>query len=71
MSFASWNIAVSDTHLYVVLLVVRIHHAVVYDMPTAAAPENAMANSKKVRVSDGLYVQKMSISLKLARNTID
>jgi len=53
---APWDIAV-NTHLYVVLLVVRIHHAVVYDMPTAAAPENAMANSKKVRVSDGLYVQ--------------
>lgn len=33
------------SYLYVVLLVTRIHHAVVYEIPTAAAPENAMANS--------------------------
>ena len=43
-----------DTDLYVVLLVVRTHHAVVYDMPTAAAPENAIANSNTCRVSSGL-----------------
>lgn len=35
-------------------LVVLTHHAVVYDIPTAAAPEKAMANSKNVRLSDGL-----------------
>ena len=44
----------ADTHLYVVLLVVRTHHAVVYEIPTAAAPENAMANKRKLRVSSGL-----------------
>lgn len=43
-----------DPYLYVVLLVVRTHHAVVYDMPTAAAPENAIAVNKKLRVSAGL-----------------
>ena len=36
------------------LLVTRTHHAVVYEIPTAAAPENAMANSRKLRVSEGL-----------------
>lgn len=36
------------------LLVVRTHQAVVYEIPTAAAPENAMARSKKLRVSRGL-----------------
>jgi hypothetical protein len=41
-------------YLYVVLLVVRTHHAVVYDIPTAAAPENAIANNKKFRESGGL-----------------
>jgi hypothetical protein len=41
-------------HLYVVLLVVLTHHAVVYEMPTAAAPENAIAKSKKLLVSSGL-----------------
>lgn len=41
------------THLYVVLLVARIHHAVVYEIPTAAAPENAMANKRNPRVSGG------------------
>jgi hypothetical protein len=40
-------------------------------MPTAAAPENAMANNKKVRVSDGLYVQRMSVSQKLTRDMIN
>lgn len=42
------------TDLYVVLLVTRTHHAVVYEMPTAAAPEKAIANSRKFRVSSGL-----------------
>ncbi len=37
-----------------VLLVARMHHAVVYEMPTAAAPENAIANRRKSRVSGGL-----------------
>jgi len=40
--------------LYVVLLVTRTHHAVVYEIPTAAAPENAMTNNRKLRVSEGL-----------------
>lgn len=44
----------ATTDLYVVLLVVRTHHAVVYDMPTAAAPENEIANSSTCRVSSGL-----------------
>ena len=44
----------NSNHLYVVLLVTRIHHAVVYDMPTAAAPEKAMANRRRLRVSGGL-----------------
>lgn len=42
-------------YLYVVLLVTRTHHAVVYDIPTAAAPENAIANKRKFRVSGGLF----------------
>jgi hypothetical protein len=33
-----------------------MHHAVVYEMPTAAAPENAIANRRKVRVSAGLHI---------------
>lgn len=37
------------------LLVARIHQAVVYDIPTAAAPEKAIAKSKKFRVSGGLF----------------
>jgi hypothetical protein len=41
-------------YLYVVLLVTRIHQAVVYEMPTAAAPEKAMVINKNVRVSEGL-----------------
>lgn len=45
---------IQDTDLYVVLLVVRTHQAVVYDIPTAAAPENAIANRSKYRVSSGL-----------------
>jgi hypothetical protein len=44
-------------HLYVVLLVSRMHHAVVYEMPTAAAPENAIANSNRLRFSGGLRVR--------------
>lgn len=46
--------AVNGTDLYVVLLVVRTHHAVVYDMPTAAAPENPIAKRSTFRVSSGL-----------------
>jgi len=38
-------------NLYVVLLVTRTHHAVVYDIPTAAAPEKAMAKRRKLRDS--------------------
>ena len=44
----------APTMLYVVLLVARIHQAVVNEMPTAAAPENAIAKSKKLLVSGGL-----------------
>jgi hypothetical protein len=44
----------AGTYLYVVLLVTRTHHAVVYEIPTAAAPENAIAKSRKLRVSSGL-----------------
>lgn len=47
-------------NLYVVLLVTRTHHAVVYDIPTAAAPEKAMAKSKILRVSSGLYQDTVS-----------
>ena len=43
------------------LLVARIHHAVVYEIPTAAAPENAIAKSKKFRVSDGLSTDLVSV----------
>ena len=43
-----------STHLYVVLLVTRTHHAVVYEIPTAAAPENAMASNNAFRVVGGL-----------------
>lgn len=42
------------TNLYVVLLVTRTHQAVVYEIPTAAAPENEIANRSKLRVSGGL-----------------
>ena len=45
-----------ETYLYVVLLVVRTHHAVVYEMPTAAAPEKAIAINKKFRVAGGLDI---------------
>lgn len=38
---------------YVVEPVTRTHHAVVNEMPTAAAPEIAMPVSKSVRVSMG------------------
>jgi hypothetical protein len=38
-----------------VLLVTRMHHAVVYEIPTAAAPENAMAKRSRPRVSGGLH----------------
>lgn len=40
-----------------VLLVARMHHAVVYEITTAAAPENAIANRRKSRVSGGLPKQ--------------
>ena len=51
------------SYLYVVLLVTRTHHAVVYEMPTAAAPENAIAKSKKFRVSSGLpNIKRVSAS---------
>ena len=43
-----------STHLYVVLVVVRIHHAVEYEIHTAAAPEKAIASNKKFRVAGGL-----------------
>jgi hypothetical protein len=33
-----------------------MHHAVVNEMPTAAAPENAIAESKTCRVCGGLEV---------------
>lgn len=48
-----------DAYLYVVLLVARMHHAVVYEIPTAAAPENAIANRRKSRVSGGLPKQAL------------
>ena len=44
----------NEAHLYVVLLVTRTHHAVVYEIPTAAAPEKAIAKRRKLRVSSGL-----------------
>lgn len=46
------------TDLYVVLLVARKHHAVVYEIPTAAAPENPMANKSTLRVPGGLSTSK-------------
>lgn len=51
-----------EPHLYVVLLVARIHHAVVYEMPTAAAPENAIAKSRKFLVASGLSTRHQTIS---------
>lgn len=36
--------------------VTRMHHAVEYEMKTAAAPEKAMANSRTPRVSAGLHI---------------
>lgn len=53
-----------NPYLYVVLLVARMHHAVVYEIPTAAAPENAIAKSKKFRVSDGLEILSVCWSFK-------
>lgn len=53
VSFA-FEFCTDSSYLYVVLLVVRTHHAVVYDIPTAAAPEKAIAKSRKLRVSGGL-----------------
>lgn len=41
---------------YVVDPHVLTHHAVEYEMKTAAAPENAIADSRKVRFSAGLLV---------------
>ena len=38
-----------------VLLVVRTHQAVVYEMNTAAAPENAIAKRRKLLLSGGLW----------------
>lgn len=56
------------THLYVVELVVRIHHAVEYEMKTAAAPEKAMANNKNPRDSAGLKDGKVRLGLRRLRN---
>ena len=59
------------TDLYVVLLVTLTHHAVVYEIPTAAAPENAIANKRKLRVSSGLsYFSFSTDSLGARRNTL-
>ena len=49
----------APTMLYVVELVARMHHAVVYEMKTAAAPENAIAKSRKPRPSAGLPRQSV------------
>lgn len=39
-----------------------MHHAVVYEMPTAAAPENAMAKRSRPRVSGGLCTREQKQS---------
>jgi hypothetical protein len=46
----------APTILYVVDPQVLTHHAVEYEMKTAAAPENAIAVNKKVLFSLGLDV---------------
>lgn len=69
---ATGNLLSAPTILYVVLLVVRIHHAVVYDMPTAAAPENAMANRRKLRLSSGklrIRFSELQFSTKIEKTT--
>lgn len=43
-----------ETNLYVVLLVVLTHQAVVYDMNTAAAPDMAIRVRRTLRVAGGL-----------------
>lgn len=43
-----------DTNLYVVLLVVLTHQAVVYEMKTAAAPDMAIRVRRTLRVAGGL-----------------
>ena len=49
----------APTMLYVVELVARMHHAVVYEMKTAAAPEKAIAKIRKFRPSAGLQGQRI------------
>lgn len=46
--------------LYVVELVVRTHHAVVYEMPTAAAPEKTIIAKRKKRPSSGKLASRLS-----------
>lgn len=59
------------TYLYVVLLVTRTHQAVVYDIPTAAAPENAIAVNKIFRVAGGLSQgQSLFFSLRIQKSTL-
>ena len=36
-----------------------MHHAVVYEIPTAAAPEKAIAERSRLRVSGGLYRKRV------------
>jgi len=50
----------APTMLYVVLLVTLMHQAVVYEIPTAAAPEKAMAIRRKVLVSWGKFLARLS-----------
>jgi hypothetical protein len=51
---ATGSLFKAPTMLYVVLLVARMHQAVVYEMKTAAAPEMTIAKMRKLRVSSGL-----------------
>ena len=48
-----------------------MHHAVVYEMPTAAAPEKAMANRSRLRVSGGLWDTCLSITANEQQCTAD
>lgn len=51
----------SITYLYVVLLVVLTHQAVVKLMPTAAAPLNTMAERRRLLPAGGKFLVKFSV----------
>ena len=56
---ASGSLLSAPTIEYVVDDVARMHHAVVYEMKTAHAPEKMMAAKSECRVSGGLWECKL------------